>query len=72
MLEVDDFKDQQLNVPKIVVRHCVDDHIEDDTLCRLDVDPTMVERLIVCHVVDNFVNDDNEQLSIQSRSSNDK
>ncbi|KAA0047387.1 (R)-mandelonitrile lyase 1-like [Cucumis melo var. makuwa] len=36
---------------------------------RLDVDSTMVERPIVRHVVDNFINDDDEQLSIQSRPS---
>ena len=32
----------------------------------------MVERLIVRHVVDDFINDDEEQLSIQSGSSNDE
>ena len=69
MPKVDDVEDQQLNVLEIVVGHCVDEHIEDDTLCRLDVDPIVVERPIVRHVVDNFINDDDEQLSVQSRSS---
>ncbi|KAA0065670.1 acidic leucine-rich nuclear phosphoprotein 32 family member A-like [Cucumis melo var. makuwa] len=55
--EVDDVEDQQLNVLEIVVKHRVDEHIEDDTLCRLDVDPTIVERPIVRHVVDNFIYD---------------
>ncbi|TYK25849.1 uncharacterized protein E5676_scaffold436G00610 [Cucumis melo var. makuwa] len=36
----------------------------------LDVDPIVVERSIVRHVVDNFINDDDEQLSVQSRSNN--
>ncbi|KAA0049894.1 receptor-like protein kinase FERONIA [Cucumis melo var. makuwa] len=68
--EVDDVEDQQLNVPKIVVSDRVADHVEDDTLCRVDVDPTVVERSVVHHVVDDFINDDNEQLSVQSRPSN--
>ena len=41
----------------------MNEHIEDDTLCRLDVDLTIVERLVVHHVVDDFINDDDEQLS---------
>ena len=57
--ELDDVKDQQLNVLEIIVEHCVDDHIDDDKLCKLDIDPTIVERPIVCHVVDDFINDDN-------------
>ncbi|TYK29257.1 pentatricopeptide repeat-containing protein [Cucumis melo var. makuwa] len=63
--EVDDVEDQQLNVPEIIVGHHVVDHVEDDTLCRVDVDPTVVERSIVHHVIDNFTNNDDEQLSIQ-------
>lgn len=70
MLEVDDVKDQQLNVFEIVVGHHVDDYIEDDTLCKLDTDPTVVERSIVRHVVDDFINHDDEQLSVRSESSN--
>ena len=42
-----DVEDQQLNVLEIVVGHCVDEHIEDDTLCRLDVDLIVVEKSIV-------------------------
>ncbi|TYK06516.1 (R)-mandelonitrile lyase 1-like [Cucumis melo var. makuwa] len=68
-MEVDDVEDQQLNVSKIIVDHRVVDHIKDDTLCKLDVDLTAVERLIVCHVVDEFINDDDEQLSVKSGSS---
>lgn len=68
--KVKDVEDQQLNILKIVVRHHVDDNIEDNTMCRRNVDPTIaiMERLIVRHVVDDFINDDDEQLSIQSRS----
>ncbi|KAA0048171.1 CACTA en-spm transposon protein [Cucumis melo var. makuwa] len=70
--EVDDLKDQQLNVPKIIVGHRVTGQVEDDTLCRVDVDPIVVEKLIVHHVVDEFINNDNEQFSVQSRSSDAK
>ena len=35
-----------MNVPEIVVGHHVADHIEDDTLCRVDIDPTVEERLL--------------------------
>ena len=65
---MEDVEDRQLNVLE-VVRHCVSDHIEDDTLCICDIDPTIVESPIVCHVVDDFINNDDEKLSIQSRSS---
>ncbi|TYK28126.1 (R)-mandelonitrile lyase 1-like [Cucumis melo var. makuwa] len=34
--EVDDVDDQQLNMLEIIVEYRVDEHIEDDTLCRLD------------------------------------
>ncbi|KAA0056817.1 CACTA en-spm transposon protein [Cucumis melo var. makuwa] len=44
----DDVENEHLNVLEIVVSHRVDDHIEDDTLCRTDVDPTIVkDRLYV-------------------------
>ncbi|TYK29226.1 gag protease polyprotein [Cucumis melo var. makuwa] len=49
-----------------------DEPIEDVTLCRLDVDPTVVERLIVRQVADDFIDDDDEQLSHQSGSKDDK
>ncbi|TYK09799.1 CACTA en-spm transposon protein [Cucumis melo var. makuwa] len=42
--EVDDIENEHLNVLEIIVSHRVDDHIEDDTLYRTDVDPTIVER----------------------------
>ena len=56
---------------KIVVEHHVDEHIEDATLCKPDIDSIMEERPIVCHVVDDFINDDDEQLSPQSGLSDD-
>ena len=33
---MDDVDDQQLNMLEIIVEYRVDEHIEDDTLCRLD------------------------------------
>ena len=47
---MDDVEDQQLNVPKIVVGHHIADNIKDETLCRVDVDPIVLERLIVPYV----------------------
>ncbi|KAA0057456.1 (R)-mandelonitrile lyase 1-like [Cucumis melo var. makuwa] len=47
----------------------LNEHIENDTLCKPDVDPTVVERPVVLHVVDNLIDDDDEQLSHPSRSS---
>ena len=49
MPEVDDVENEYLNVLKIVVSHRVDEHNEDDTLCRTDVDPTksLKDRLCV-------------------------
>ncbi|TYK19073.1 CACTA en-spm transposon protein [Cucumis melo var. makuwa] len=40
--------------------HQVDDHIEDDTLCRSDVDLTIVERSILRHVTNGFIDDVDE------------
>ncbi|KAA0061298.1 CACTA en-spm transposon protein [Cucumis melo var. makuwa] len=48
---------------EIVVSHQVDGHIEDDTLCRTNVDPTIVERSIVHHITDDFIDDVDEYLS---------
>ncbi|KAA0032772.1 uncharacterized protein E5676_scaffold428G00170 [Cucumis melo var. makuwa] len=56
-LEVDDVENEDLNVLEIVVSHQVDEHIKNDTLCKTDVDPTFVERPIVRHVNDDFIND---------------
>ncbi|KAA0066615.1 uncharacterized protein E6C27_scaffold979G00300 [Cucumis melo var. makuwa] len=48
VLKVDDVEDQQLNVPKIVVGHHVADHVENETLyCKVDIDPTMVDKSMV-------------------------
>ncbi|KAA0044918.1 CACTA en-spm transposon protein [Cucumis melo var. makuwa] len=52
-----------LNVLEIVVSHQVDDLIEDDILCRTDVDPTIVKRPVVCHVTNDFIDDVDEHLS---------
>ena len=47
----------------------MDGHIEDDTLCKTNTDPTIVERLIVRYVANDFIDDGDEQLSHQSGSS---
>ena len=70
--EVNDVENLQLNVLEIIVSHQVDEHIEDDTLCRTDVDPTIVERLIVCYVADDFMDNGVEQLSHQSGTNDDE
>ncbi|KAA0053278.1 hypothetical protein E6C27_scaffold102G00790 [Cucumis melo var. makuwa] len=61
--EGEDIENEQFNVLEIDVEHRVDEHIEDDTLCRVKVDPTVVERPDVHHVAGNFIDDDDEQLS---------
>ena len=72
MSEVDNVENKQLNVLENVVSHRVDGHIKDDTLYRPNVDPTMIERSIMCHVADDFINDGDEQLSHQRGSSDDE
>ena len=48
---MEDIENDQLKVMEIFVEHRVDEHIiEDDTLCRTGVDPTIVERPSVCNV----------------------
>ena len=56
-------ENQQFNVLEIVFEHLVDERIEDDTLCRLDVDPIVVERLVMRHVANDFIDDEDAQLS---------
>ncbi|TYK01403.1 uncharacterized protein E5676_scaffold29G00990 [Cucumis melo var. makuwa] len=63
MPEVEDVQNDHINVLESVVSHQVDDHIEDDTLCRTDVDPIIVERPIVRHVTYDFIDDVDEHLS---------
>ena len=57
---MDDVEDQQLNVLKIVFGHRIVDHVEDDTLCRVDVDPIVVKRSIVHYVIYDFINSDDK------------
>ncbi|KAA0042170.1 uncharacterized protein E5676_scaffold124G00320 [Cucumis melo var. makuwa] len=67
--KVEGLENEQLNVLETVVRHRVDEHIKDDTLCRAKVDPIVVERPDVCHVTVNFIDDDDERSSsLQSGS----
>ncbi|KAA0025919.1 hypothetical protein E6C27_scaffold34G002170 [Cucumis melo var. makuwa] len=62
LYKLEDVENEQLNVLEIIFGHRVDEHIEDDTLCKPDVDPIVVERLIVHHVAGDFIDDDDEQL----------
>ena len=41
----------------------MDEYIEDDTLCRTYIDPTIIERSIVRHVANDFIDNGDEQLS---------
>ena len=47
----------------------MDEHIEDDTLCRTNVDPTIVERSVVLHVTDGYIDNVDEHLSHASGTS---
>ncbi|KAA0062121.1 uncharacterized protein E6C27_scaffold89G004790 [Cucumis melo var. makuwa] len=49
----------------------MDEHIENDTLCKTEVDPTVVERPDVSHVAEDFIDDDDEQLSSPQSGSRD-
>ena len=59
---------------EIVLGHRVNEHInEDDTLYKIEVDPTLVKRSDVLHFADNFIDNDDEQLSShQSKSIDDE
>ncbi|KAA0038886.1 gamma-aminobutyrate transaminase POP2 [Cucumis melo var. makuwa] len=63
---MDYIENEQLNVLEIIVGHQVDEHIEDDTLYKTDIDPTIVERPIMRHVIDDFIDDGDKQLSHQA------
>lgn len=63
MLEVEDIKHDQHNVLKIVVGPCGRHIIKDNGLCRTEVDPIVVERPNVHHIIDKFIDDDDEQSS---------
>ncbi|KAA0049899.1 CACTA en-spm transposon protein [Cucumis melo var. makuwa] len=41
----------------------MDGHIEDETLCRTNVDPTIVERSVVRHIIDDFIDDVDKHFS---------
>ncbi|TYK19759.1 GDSL esterase/lipase [Cucumis melo var. makuwa] len=61
--EVDDVENEHINILEVVVSHQRDDHIEDDIPCRIDVDPTIVERSVMRHLTDDFIDDVDEHLS---------
>ena len=65
-------ENEQLNVLKIIVNHRVDEHIEDDTLCRTYVDPIIVERAVVRKVTNDFIDDGDEIFSHESETSDDE
>ncbi|TYK08547.1 hypothetical protein E5676_scaffold323G00890 [Cucumis melo var. makuwa] len=64
--KVDNVENEHLNALEIIISHRVDEHIEDDTLCRTNVDPTIIERPVVRHVIDDFIDDVDEHLSHKS------
>ncbi|TYK02310.1 cytochrome P450 CYP82D47-like [Cucumis melo var. makuwa] len=51
----------------------MDEYIEDDDLCKTDVDPTIVERSIVHHVTDDFIGDgmNNCHIKVEQATTND-
>ncbi|TYK01284.1 uncharacterized protein E5676_scaffold49G00750 [Cucumis melo var. makuwa] len=61
--EVNDVENEHINILEVVVSHQVDDHIEDDSLYRINIDPMIVERPVVQHVSDDFIDDVDEHLS---------
>ncbi|KAA0036731.1 CACTA en-spm transposon protein [Cucumis melo var. makuwa] len=61
--EVDAVENEHLKVLEIIFSHPVDEHIEDKSLIRIDVDPTIVERSIVCHVNNDFIDDVDEHVT---------
>ena len=67
--KVEDVENEQPNVLEVIVGHHVDEHIEDNTLCRPDIDSAVVGRTVVRHVVNDFIDDDDKQLSQKSGSS---
>ncbi|KAA0033049.1 uncharacterized protein E5676_scaffold121G00700 [Cucumis melo var. makuwa] len=69
--KVDDVENEHLNILEIVVSHRVDEHIEDVTLCRTNVDPTIIERPVVLHVTNDFIDDVDGHLSHANGTSDD-
>ncbi|KAA0062629.1 CACTA en-spm transposon protein [Cucumis melo var. makuwa] len=63
VFKVEDVDNEQLNVVEIIVRHWMEEHIEDNTLCTPNVNPIVVERSVVRHVGNDFIDDDDEQLT---------
>ncbi|KAA0055991.1 uncharacterized protein E6C27_scaffold319G001330 [Cucumis melo var. makuwa] len=63
MPKVEDVQNDHINILEVVVSHQVDDHIKDDTLCKNDIDPKIVERPVVRHVTGYFIDDMDEHLS---------
>ncbi|KAA0062362.1 CACTA en-spm transposon protein [Cucumis melo var. makuwa] len=64
--EVEDVENEHINILEVVLSHQVDGHIEDDTLCRINIGPTIVERPVVRHVTDDFIDDVDERIMSSS------
>ncbi|KAA0049610.1 CACTA en-spm transposon protein [Cucumis melo var. makuwa] len=69
--KVDYIENEQRNVLPIVVGHRVDENIEDDTMCRTDVDPTIVERPVVRHVNNEAMRMNNCHIKAEQVTTND-
>ena len=52
-------ENEQFDVLEIFYGHRVDEHIKEDTLCRVGLDSIVVERPVVRHLI-NFINNDDE------------
>ncbi|KAA0066295.1 uncharacterized protein E5676_scaffold602G001710 [Cucumis melo var. makuwa] len=61
--EVEDVQNDHINILEVVVSHQMDDYIEDNTLRKNDVDHTIIERPIVRHITDDFIDNLDEHLS---------
>ena len=60
---MENVENEQLDVLEIIVGHHVDEHIKDDTVCSVDIDPIVVKRPVVRHLIDDFISNNDEQLS---------
>ena len=71
MPKVDDVENEQLNVLKslLAIEWMNSSRM---TLYRINVDSIIVERLIVCYVTDDLIDEGDEQLSHQNGTSDDE
>lgn len=69
--KLEDVESEQLGLLKVLGGYCANEDIERDTFCRVDIDSTSMEWLVISHIDDYFINDDEKQLSHQNRSNDD-